>query len=88
MDKKFVFDNEICNFYTSTACKLIEKECTTPATNNPKLIGHKVYICQDKKTKTETYVLFNKKGEAIADSYTMDGLAIKIEMLRFLKKFK
>ena len=48
MDKKFVFGNEICNFYTSTACKLIEKECTTPATNSPKLIGHKVYICQDK----------------------------------------
>lgn len=84
MDKKLIFENNLCKFYTNDMCESLTNDCETYLNDLPPLKNHKVYICEAKDGKI-SYVLFNEKGEPITENNLFEGLAIEIEKLRFLK---
>lgn len=84
MDKKLIFENNLCKFYINDMCESLTNYCETYLNNFPPLKNYKVYICEAKDGEI-SYVLFNEKGEPIAQNNLTDGMAIEIEKLRFLK---
>ena len=85
-DDKFEFEDEKFKYYTNTATEILTKQCTSSSKNWPKLIGYKCYLLESKENGEKIFVLYNKKGEPVADSYQLDGLGVEIDIMRFMKK--
>lgn len=87
MDNKLIFENELCKIYTNDFCDSLTKHCERQMNNNPPLKNHKVYLCVTNDGDSR-FVLFNEKGQPIAEHCGFDGMGVEIEKLRFLKGTK
>ena len=85
MNRKLIAENEFCNIFNNDACESLTEYCESYFNGYKPLKNHKVFICEEKKDGHKIYVLFDDKGEPIEEDYAFDGMAVKIEMLRFLK---
>ena len=85
MEKKLIAENELCRIYTNSASESLTQYCEQNLNNLPKLHNHKVFICENKESGNISFVLFNDKGVPIEENRALDGMAIKIEILRYLK---
>jgi hypothetical protein len=86
-DKKLIFENELCKIYTNDFCESLTDYCERWMNDKPPLKNHKVYFCET-NTGESRFVLFNEKGEPIAESFGFEGMGVEIEKLRFLKGAK
>lgn len=86
MEKIKVTENDEYIVYENSSTKDITKYCVRPLPNNlPPLENAVVYIVEHKKTCDRKYMLYIN-GYPYEDDIGIDGLAVKIDMLRFLKK--
>lgn len=85
-DDKFEFEDNKYRYYTSTCTEILDKQCVSESLNAPKLTNHKCYMLENKENGEKIFALYNNKGEPVADSYQLDGLGIKIDMMRVMKK--
>lgn len=70
-------------YYTNDTTKMLLQYCVRDLNNNtPPLTDCLVVIVEDKKTKTKTYVLY-EKGEPIHACTQFDSMAVHIEVERF-----
>ena len=85
MNKKLIAENELCCIFNDGTCEMLTDYCERYFNNFPQLKNHKVFICEEKKNGHKMYVLFNESNEPIEEDCALDGMAIKIEKLRYLK---
>lgn len=85
-DYKFEFEDDKYRYYTNISTEILDKHCVSNSVNAPKLFNYKCYILENKENGKRIYVLYNNKGEPVADSYQLDGMGIKIDMMRVMKK--
>lgn len=82
------YENDGYEIYTSTETEILEKSCKRYFNGHPKLVGYRVRLVKSKENGSIIFVLYNKKGEPIAEDSQLDGMGMKIELMRFLKKRK
>ena len=78
-------ENNLCKFYTDYNCESLTNYCTSYFNGHPPLDRHSVYVCESKENGTKRYVLFNEKGIPVSESVSLDGMAVNIERMRFVR---
>lgn len=85
-ENKLITENDNYFVYENSMTKNLTDYCVRPLPNNlPPLDKSVVYILENKKDGTKHYILY-VDGLPVDDAFGFDGIAVKIEMLRFLKR--